>query len=66
MRAVFGPSGGNHYPGFSEEPLAPFEDLKFDLEDYATAFLLGDKEEFSCCVNASKEWESKKSFSRLA
>jgi len=66
MRAVLGPNGGNHYPGFTEEPLAPFEGLKFDLEHYATAFLLGDKEEFTRCVNASKEWESKKGMARLA
>ena len=66
MRAVLGPNRGSHYPGFSEEPLAPFEDLKFDLEHHATAFLLGDKQEFSRCVNASKEWESNKGFSRLA
>lgn len=66
MRTLLGPNGGNHYPGFTDDPLAPFEDLKFDLEHHATAFLFGNKEEFVRCVNASKEWESKKGFSRLA
>jgi hypothetical protein len=66
MRAVLGPNGGNHYPGFSEEPLAPFEGLKFDLEHYATAFLLGEKEEFAGYVNIAKEWGSIRGFSRLA
>jgi hypothetical protein len=66
MRAVLGSGGGNHYPGFSEEPLAPFEDLKFDLEHFATAFLVGDLEEFRRCVQRAREWETREGFSRLA
>jgi hypothetical protein len=57
MRAVPGPEGKNHYPGFSEEPLAPFEGLKYDLEHFASAFLLGDADEFARCVKAAKKIE---------
>jgi hypothetical protein len=50
MRVVLGPAGGNHYPGFSEKSEVQFDDLKFDLEHFATAFLLENAEEFSCCA----------------
>jgi hypothetical protein len=66
MRSVLGSSGGNHYPGFSLEHLASFEDLRFDLEHFASAFLIGDKEEFSRCVNDANEWKGKQGFSRLS
>jgi hypothetical protein len=65
MRVVLGPSGGNHYPGFSEEAHEQFEDLKFDLEHFATAFLLGQTDEFSRYVDGAKEWKSEQGFSRL-
>jgi len=54
MKAVLGTDGGNRYPGFSDEPLAPFEGLKSDLENYASAFLLGDKKQFADYANSSK------------
>jgi|SRR5271165_2934614 len=65
MRVLLGPRGGNHYPGFSEEPLSQFENLKFDLEHFASAFLVGDKEEFARCVKAAREWNDKKGLARL-
>jgi len=65
MRSVLGSSGGNHYPGFSKEPLASFEDLRFDLEHFAGSFLLGNKEEFSRFVNVAKEWNNKQGLSRI-
>jgi len=65
MKAVLGRSGGNHYPGFSEGVQGQFEDLKFDLEHFASAFLLGNVDEFSRCVDGATEWKNKLGFSRL-
>ena len=65
MRVLLGPEGGNHYPSFSEDPLAPFEGLRFDLEHFASAFLLDDAQEFARCVRAAEKWESTKGFARL-
>jgi len=65
MRVVLGPGGGNHYPGFSEKVESQFEDLKFDLEHFAVAFLLGNLDEFSGFTKAAEEWKSKQGFSRL-
>jgi hypothetical protein len=63
MGVVLGPSGGNHYPGFSEKPEDQFADLKFDLEHYASAFLLGNADEFSHHAVAARDL--KQGFSRL-
>ena len=63
MRVILGPSGGNHYPGFSDDSQTQFEDLKFDLEHYASAFLLGNAEEFSHHAVAARDL--KQGFSRL-
>ena len=65
MRAVLGADGRNRYPGFSEEPLAAFEGLKFDLEHYASAFLLGNREQFAHYAKAAEEWKQKSGFARL-
>jgi hypothetical protein len=65
MRVVLGPGGGNHYPGFSEKAESQFEDLKFDLEHFAEAFLLGNLNEFSRLAKGAEEWKSKQGFSRL-
>ena len=65
MWAVLGADGGNQYPGFSEEPLAAFEGLKFDLEHFASAFLLGNKEQFARYAKAADEWKRKSGFARL-
>jgi hypothetical protein len=65
MRVVLGPGGGNHYPGFSAESRLQFEDLKFDLEHFAGAFLLGNLDEFSRLAKGAEEWKSKQGCSRL-
>jgi hypothetical protein len=44
---------------------AQFDDLKFDLEHFATAFLLENAEEFSRCAAGTNEWKSRPGFSRL-
>jgi hypothetical protein len=56
MRAVLGPEGGNKYPGFSNEPLGAFEDLKFDLEHFANAFLSKDLKAFETNVGDAQRW----------
>lgn len=58
MYAVLGPQGGNRYPGFPKNPLSAFENLKFDLENYTSAFLVGDEKEFARCVEIAKKRES--------
>jgi hypothetical protein len=65
MRVVLGPDGGNHYPGFSEKSEAQFEDLKFDLEHFAAAFLLENAEEFSRYAEDANQLRSKLGFLRL-
>jgi len=44
MRELLGESGGNHYPGFSDEPLDGFRNLAYDLENFADDFLNGNGE----------------------
>ena len=58
MYAVLGPQGGNRYPGFPENPLLAFENLKSDLENYSSAFLVGDEKEFARCAEIAKKRES--------
>jgi hypothetical protein len=50
MRALLGPEGGNHCPGFSTDPLVSFRDLLFDLEHFAGDFLGGGGQIFKQCV----------------
>src|SRR5258707_10855007 len=57
MHALLGTNGGNRYPGFSEDPLDGFKGLAYDLENFATAFLNGNLEEFSRCVATAEEWK---------
>lgn len=42
--ALLGPSGGNKYPGFGEDPLDGFRDLVYDLEHYGRDFVSGEDE----------------------
>jgi hypothetical protein len=65
MRALLGSAGGNRYPGFSDDPLSGFKNLAYDLENFATAFLNGDCEEFARCAAASEEWKKIPGFARL-
>jgi hypothetical protein len=62
MRALLGKDGGNKYPGFSKNPLDAFEDLRYDLENFCSIFLSGDKKRFRQCV---AEVESARKLSRL-
>jgi hypothetical protein len=50
MRALLGPEGGNHYPGFSDDPMDAFRDLLHDLEHFAADFLSGPGQIFKQCV----------------
>jgi hypothetical protein len=44
-RALLGRSGGNAYPGFSDDPLDGFRHLRQDLERFGTVFLRGGDDE---------------------
>jgi hypothetical protein len=50
MRALLGPDGGNHYPGFSDDPMDAFRDLLFDLERFAADFMSGAGQIFKQCL----------------
>jgi hypothetical protein len=65
MRVLLGDKGGNKYPGFSDDPLAAFESLAYDLEHFATAFLKGNFEEFARIVATAEEWNKIPGFARL-
>ena len=65
MRVLLGDKGGNKYPGFSDDPLAAFESLAYDLEHFATAFLEGNYEEFARIVTTAEEWNKIPGFARL-
>jgi hypothetical protein len=65
MHALLGTNGGNRYPGFSEDPLDAFRGLAYDLENFATAFLNGNFQEFACCATAADERKKTPGFARL-
>ena len=65
MRAVLGNNGGNHYPGFSDDPKSGFENLAYDLQNFATAFLTGNINEFTRYSIAADEWKQIPGFARL-
>ncbi len=65
MRALLGEKGGNRYPGFSDDPLAAFRDLAYDIETFATAFLEGDSKKFAACAEAAEQWKKIPGFARL-
>jgi len=65
MRALLGEKGGNRYPGFSDEPLAAFKNLAYDLQNFAGAFLEGNLEEFTRLVTAAEERNKIPGFARL-
>ncbi len=46
MCSVLGKPNLSRYPGFSNEPLEAFRDLRNDLEDYGIDFLAGTNETF--------------------
>lgn len=65
VKAVLGSEGGNRYPGFTDEQLAACDGLKFDLEHFASAFLLGNHEEFVRCARIASESKRTTGFARL-
>lgn len=65
MRVLLGDKGGNKYPGFSDDPLAAFESLAYDLQHFATAFLEGNFDEFARIVATAEEWKKIPGFARL-
>ena len=58
MRLVAENCRVSKYPGFSEDPLDAFRGLAYDLENFGSAFLLGDFETFSRCVTAATKQRS--------
>jgi hypothetical protein len=65
MHVLLGTNGGNKYPGFSDDPIDGFKGLAYDLENFATAFLKGNFEEFSRFAAAAREWKKVPGFARL-
>ena len=65
MRVLLGEKGGNKYPSFSDEPLSAFEDLAYDLRNFATAFLTGDFEAFHRFAMAAEELKKISGIARL-
>jgi hypothetical protein len=65
MRALLGKAGGNRYPGFSDDPMAGFRDLAYDLRNFAGAFLSGEFKEFASCAMAAEELKKIPGFVRL-
>ena len=57
MCSVLGKPNLSRYPGFSDEPLAAFRDLRTDLEEYCGDFLEGTNETFlSRIEDAHRRW----------
>jgi hypothetical protein len=65
MRAALGDKGGNKYPGFSDDPVAAFRDLAYDLQNFATAFLEGNFEQFATCAAEAEQWKKIPGIARL-
>jgi hypothetical protein len=65
MRVLLGDKGGNKYPGFSDDPLAAFESLAYDLQHFAGAFLEGHFDEFARVVAVAEKWNKIPGFARL-
>jgi len=66
MRAQLGPSAGNRYPGFSDDPLDAFRGLLHDLERYASDFLVGSGRDFERCYRESERLNEVPGFKRLS
>jgi hypothetical protein len=50
MRTVLGPAKDSRCPGFRNDPMETFRDLRYDLANYGTDFLRGNREAFRSCV----------------
>jgi len=66
MQVLLGKNGGNQYPGFSEDPLDGFRDLRYDLSHFCEDFLNGSGEEFAGCVKKANELAKIKRFKALS
>lgn len=66
MRALLGTKGGNRYPGFSGDPMDAFKGIAYDVQNFATAFLEGNREEFERHVIAAEELKKIPGFARLS
>jgi hypothetical protein len=65
MRAILTDKRGSRYPGFSDDPLAAFHDLAYDLQNFATAFLEGHFEEFATYAAKAEQWKKIPGIARL-
>ena len=65
MHVLLGDKRGNRYPGFSDDSLAGFRDLAYDVQNFATAFLEGDFGRFSSCAAAAEQWKKIPGIARL-
>ena len=66
MQTILGKSGGNKYPGFSEEPLSAFNALAYDLQHFAASFLHGNFDDFTRAFKAAEQWKKISAFARMA
>ena len=66
-RALLGRSGGNAYPGFSDDPLDGFRHLRHDLELFGAVFLRGSDDELRALLERaiSEEQRRPKGFAAL-
>jgi hypothetical protein len=60
VRTVHGGSGGNAYPGFSDDPLDGFRHFRHDLERYGGTFLRGTDEELRSFLLRAVEQEQRR------
>jgi hypothetical protein len=65
MCSLLGEKRGNKYPGFSDDPLAAFHDLAYDMQNFAVAFLEGDFERFANYASAAEQWKKIPGIARL-
>jgi hypothetical protein len=61
MWSVLGKRWASHYPGFSDDPLDGFRDLRRDLEEHGSAFLSASDADFLKCVEDAASLKSKSS-----
>jgi hypothetical protein len=66
MAAVVGRLHATAYPGFSEEPLSGFENLRADLIAHGRVFLAGTDEEFRNAARVAQTFAARKGFAALS
>jgi len=62
MKAV---EAENKYPGFSDKPKDGFKHLSYDLENFCSAFLQGDKNRFEQIVEKARQNNEKTGFKAI-